>query len=273
MLPWPQRIDVHLSEFLPTVGRVVRRFGDRSDSRTTIVGLEIDAGRFVVKHATDDESVGWLESAVRFHAAVAHPSIAALVHSLRTPDGLAIVERWAPGEVLVDKFDPSVPDREHPESNYQRFLRLPVTEIAGALRQMFDAHVAVTAAGFVAVDLYDGCLMYDFGAGHLSLIDLDLYRPGPYILAVDRQYGSNTFMAPEEWRRGASIDERTTVFTLGRFALVLLGCERAGSPDRARFRGSDRMFDVAMRSCAPEPRNRTASVRDLLSEWASVIDG
>ena len=74
---WPERIDVPLSEFLPTVGRVVRRFGHRVDSRTTIVGIETDSERVVVKHAVDDESMGWLESAIRLHAAVSHPSVGA----------------------------------------------------------------------------------------------------------------------------------------------------------------------------------------------------
>ena len=54
------------------------------------------------------------------------------------------------------------------------------------------------------------------------LCDLDSYRPGPNILDRDRQHGSTRFMAPEEFCRGAQIDERTTVFTLGRAAYVLL---------------------------------------------------
>lgn len=270
-MTWPDRIDVPLTEFLPTVGRVVRRFGDRLDSRTTIVGIETDAGRYVVKHAADEESVGWLESAIRFHAAVSHPSIPPVVHDITTPDGLAIVQRWAPGEVLVDGFDPSVSDRDDPGSPYQRFLGLPVFEVADAVRQLIHAHVAVTGAGFVAVDLYDGCLIYDFDRRELSLIDLDMYRPGPFVLDTDRQYGSDAYMAPEEWQRGATIDERTTVFTLGRFALVLLGCDQYGPPDRAAFRGSDRLFDIAVRACASNPAERLRSVTELCRAWTAGI--
>ena len=271
VLQWPERIDVPLSAFLPTVGQVVRRFGDRVDSRTTIVGIETESGRLVVKHAVDDESVGWLESAIRFHAAVSHPSIPPVIHHLTTPDGLAIVERWAPGDVLVDTFDPSVPDRDDPQSPYRRFLRLPVSEITDALRQLIHAHVAVTGAGFVAVDLYDGCLVYDFERHELSLIDLDMYRPDRFVLETDRQYGSSAYMAPEEWQRGATIDERTTVFTLGRFTLVLLGCDRDGPPDRADFRGSDSLFEISMRACAGDPTVRYQSVAALCQAWSAAI--
>ncbi|CAA9220804.1 MAG: FIG00817204: hypothetical protein [uncultured Acidimicrobiales bacterium] len=271
VLRWPGHIDVPLSAFLPTVGRVVRQFGDRVDSRTTIVGVETASGRLVVKHATDDESVGWLESAIRFHAAVSHPSVPPVLHHLRTPDGLATVQRWASGDVLVDKFDPTVPGRDDPGSPYQRFLRLPVPEITDALRQLIHANVAATGAGFVAVDLYDGCLIYDFERHALSLIDLDLYRPGPFVLETDRQYGSSAFMAPEEWQRGATIDERTTVFTLGRFAQVLLGCERDDAAERDDFRGSDSLFDISMRACASDPAKRYQSVAALFRAWSVAI--
>lgn len=271
MLLWPERIEVPLSKFLPTVGRVLRRFGNRVDSRTTIVGIETEAGRFVVKHASDDESVGWLESAIRFHTAVSHPSIPPIIHHLRTPDGLATVQRWAPGHVLVDKFDPAVADRDDPGSDYQRFLSLPVPEVTDALRQLIHAHVAVTRSGFVAVDLYDGCLIYDFEEEKLSLIDLDMYRPGPFVLGIDRQYGSSAFMAPEEWRRGATIDERTTVHTLGRMALVLLGCDRDGPADRADFRSSDSHFEIAMRACSRDRALRYQSVAELYRAWSAAI--
>lgn len=225
----------------------------------------------MVKHATDDESVGWLESAIRFHAAVSHPSIPPIVHHIATADGLAIVERWAPGDVLVDGFDPTVPDRDDPQSPYQRFLGLPEFELADAVRQLTHAHLAITGAGFVAVDLYDGCLIYDFDRHELSLIDLDMYRRGPFVLETDRQYGSSAFMAPEEWRRGATIDERTTVFTLGRFALVLLGCDRHGPPVRANFRGSESLFELATRACARVPADRFQSVTELCRAWTVGI--
>ena len=271
MLHWPDRIEVPLDEFLPTVGEVLRRFGERLDSRSTILGVETDDGRFVVKHAADDESVGWLESAIRFHAAVTHRSIPPIIHHLWTPEGLAVVQPWATGEVLHDPFDPAVSERDEPGSPYQRFLALPVPEIVEALRQLIDAHLAVADAGFVAVDLYDGCLIYDFGDHELSLIDLDLYCPGPYVLDADRQFGSTTFMAPEEWQRGATIDERTTVFTLGRFILVLLGAARHGPPEREEFRGDDHLFEVAMRACDPDPGDRFASVAELYRAWLDVI--
>ena len=47
-------------------------------------------------------------------------------------------------------------------------------------------------------------------------MDLDAYRRGPSTNDMGRMFGATRFMAPEELERGAPIDQRTTVFTLGR---------------------------------------------------------
>ncbi|MFI6779550.1 hypothetical protein [Micromonospora sp. NPDC050276] len=57
----------------------------------------------------------------------------------------------------------------HRSSNY------PSPTSKTAIDTILDAHLAVTAAGYVAVDLYDGCFLYDFHARRLRLIDLDEY--------------------------------------------------------------------------------------------------
>lgn len=99
-----------------------------------------------------------------------------------------------------------------------RFRSLPVPNILATLDTIYDAHVALTEHGFVASDFYDGCIIYDFDGAQTFLCDLDEYRPGPWKLERDRAYGSTRFMAPEEFRRGATIDHVTNVFNLGRAA-------------------------------------------------------
>ena len=94
--------------------------------------------------------------------------------------------------------------------------------MVAAIDAVIDAHLAVVAAGFVAVDLYDGCFLYDPASTTMRLIDLDEYRPGPFVVDVERLPGSGRYMAPEERTRGATIDERTTVFNLGRSIEQLL---------------------------------------------------
>ncbi|MBS2532556.1 hypothetical protein KGQ20_07205 [Catenulispora sp. NF23] len=91
--------------------------------------------------------------------------------------------------------------RRNPATAITRFRALPIQD---ALDAVLRAHLAVEAAGLVAVDFYDGRL-YDFQAGVMHLCDLDEYRPGLFVLDADRLPGSTRYMAPEQHQRGALI--------------------------------------------------------------------
>jgi hypothetical protein len=241
------------------------------DSNNTSAGVEIGGRRWFVKWATDPEAVSHLECAVRFHTVVSHPAIAALRGWFTFASGLALVHDWAAGEVLNDPLAPGGLPRGDPRSAFARFRRLGLREALGVLSTIFDVHLAVASRGLVAVDFYDGCLIYDFARHAARLCDLESYRPGPYILDRDRQYGSTRFMAPEEFRRGAQIDERTTVFTLGRAAFVLLGDGPRGEQARSLWRGSDSLYQVAQTATRADPGQRYQSVASLCCAWRSAL--
>ncbi len=195
--------------------------------------------------------------------------------SFRSWDGFAHPPAWRSSEfqdglIVNDPLAPGALPRQHPESTYARFRRVPVDEIIRALDAVFDAHVAVANAGFVAVDLYDGAIIYDFENQQVHLCDLDSYRPGPYRLDRDRQFGSTRFTAPEEFERGATIDERTTVFTLGRAAFVFLSEGQHGENDVHLWRGSQALYNVARTATELDPDNRFASVGEFLMAWRTA---
>lgn len=233
------------------------------DSGCTSYGVEIDGTRWFVK-AAHGEHRGQLDGARRVHAVLRHPAIVPLVADFAVAgDGRAVVYPWVDGEILNDPFSPGGLPYRDPCSALNRFRALPLPQVLGAYAVALDAHVAVRAADLVAVDFYDGCLMHDFGNGRTRLVDLDMYAP-PYALDLDRQFGSSRFMAPEEWRRGAAIDARTSVFTLGRAGFQLL-CEPGG--DEATFRGDDRQRRVLERATAEGPGDRYTDVDDLVQAW------
>jgi serine/threonine-protein kinase len=203
---------------------------------------------------------------------VRHSAVPTVVHHITTATGVGLVQEWGAGEILSDGYDGAVLPRDHQESAYRRFLRLSADEVADAIRQLIDIHVAVAAAGYVAVDLYDGCVLYDFSSHAVRLIDLDLYRRGPYVLDGDRAFGSSSYQPPEEFRRGATIDERSTVYTLGRMALVYLGCARQSDALREDFRGTDGQFAVAIKACNADPSDRIQTVSELHAAWTVHSD-
>jgi hypothetical protein len=255
-----------IDALLAATGSVFRTFDDQ-DSGCRSFGIEAESHRLFVKFAPAGPAQDSLARGVAFHAAIHHPALIPPARVLHLRDGLATVSPWVDGEVLYHPTRHGRPSRRDPASPHARFRAQPVEVILGALRTVFDIHLAVSGGGYVAVDLYDGCLLWDFEQRSLRLCDLDEYRPGPFVLQTDRLPGSTRFMAPEESRRGAWIDERTTVYNLGRVALVLLD----EGDDSGRFRGPLSLADVAAKATASDPLDRFATVADLVATWRATL--
>ncbi|MEU8152237.1 hypothetical protein AB0B94_01060 [Micromonospora sp. NPDC048986] len=115
--------------------------------------------RWLVKTATTVEGRASLDRAVAVHAAVSHPTIVRPTWTIHGTAGPTLVYPWYDGTVLNHATAHGT-DR----SALTRFQRLPVPQVEVALDAILDAHLAVSAAGLVAVDLYDGCFLYDFAA-------------------------------------------------------------------------------------------------------------
>ena len=258
------RVEGSLGAYLARIGDVFRVFG-KQDSGCMAYGVRLPDRdeRWFVKTAVAAAGRRSLERAWGFHQAVRHPVIVPQVHRIALPDGSGVVMPWLDGEVLYDPAERGRGDRTSPGSPMARFRSLPVARIEAAFARVLDAHLVVEAAGYVAVDLYDGALLYDFAAEEMRLIDLDEYRPGPFVLDAERLPGSTRFMALEEYERGSTIDIRTTVHVLGRMARLLLD---AGDEERA-WRGTPAQLRVLERATHPDPGERFAGVREFADAW------
>lgn len=259
MTPHPL-LDAHqvpaVESYLRTVGEVFRVFPEQ-DSGCVSYGVLLPAGeRWFVKEAVTERAQRSLDRAWAFHRAVRHPVIVPQLHrfAVRASGRTATVMPWCGGQPLYGATARS------------RFRALPVPRVLRALDRILDAHLAVEAAGHVAVDLYDGAFLFDFEADDLRLIDLDEYRPGPFVLTDARLPGSRRFMAPEEWQRGSVIDNRTTVHVLARTLRLLLD---AGDDERA-WRGTAAQLAVVERGTRADPAERFAGVRELAAAWRAA---
>jgi serine/threonine-protein kinase len=240
---------------------------DLQDSGNVSYGVDRGHDRIFVKCATTPQAAAGLERAARLHGDVAHPAVVAPTGLVRFADGLAaLVFPWYDGTVLYPATKLGRAIRTHPDGPWVRFRALPAEKAYHAIEALLDAHLAITAAGYVAVDLYDGCMLYDFHNHRMRLVDLDEYRPGPFILEDDRLPGSTRFMAPEEFRRGATIDLRTTVYALGRAIRVLLDA----TDDEQQWRGTDEQLGVVASATRTDPADRYADVAALAKAWRAV---
>jgi serine/threonine-protein kinase len=172
------------------------------------------------------------------------------------------------GELLYYPSRTPPERRRDPTYAPVRFRALPVDDILNALDTIYDLHLLLADHGYIAVDFYDGCIMYDFLHSRTYVCDLDEYQPGPFVLDMDRGYGSSRFMAPEEFQRGARIDQRTNVFTLGRTALLLLG---DGTVSFDAWKGTKEMKRVVERATEPDRARRYPSVRAFVDAWRATV--
>jgi serine/threonine protein kinase len=257
-------------------GRVLDTFDHRTqDSGNVSWSVETPSGSFFVKTAGTPAAppegapvpyldhagrVELLRNAVQLARSCDHPCLARLRNVVESPTGPMLVYDHAQGELVGT----SRGRREDPTSAYQRFAHLQAEQLLRHFDALIDLHRRLAEAGWVACDLYDGCLLVDFGTGRLTVVDLDSYRRGPGANTMGRMFGSTRFMAPEEFRLGAPIDQRTTVFTLGRlvwhFATRL--SERAD-----QFCGSAALRAVVGRATAGAREERFGSVEALAVAW------
>ena len=254
-----------VSERLRASGRVTRVF-DAQDSGCVSYVWEDGEGPWLVKHAVEERARAGLDRAVALHEDVAHEGLLAPVRRLVAPDGsLALVYPWFAGENLYDYTRYDAHGRQHdPSSPHLRFRRMPRARVLDALGVIYDAHVALERAGWVAVDMYDGCVLYDFGRHILKLIDFDECRPGPFALDAERLPGSRRFMAPEEFVKGSRIDARTNVFMLARFAQVFLA---DGVFERAGWPMGEEAWEVIEVATREDASVRFGSVAEFVGAW------
>ena len=263
--------------YLSEIGKVFSVFDEHAqDSGNISYSVQVDQQRFFVKSAGDpddprpflshEKRVALLRNAVRLRRSCTHVAIPKLHNVIESLHGPLLVYSWVDGELLhADRAK-----RNNPQSALQRFRRLPVSEILNALDVIFELHCELAQTGWIAGDFYDGCLIYDFARQDLHVIDLDGYREGPFINGMGRMFGSSRFMAPEEFVEGAPIDERTTVFTMGRTAANLLS---DGTLARSAFRGNEAQYYVVCRAGRSSRSQRFASVADFYAAWLAAGNG
>lgn len=265
------RIDQEPDHYLNNVGDVFAVFDEEiQDSGNISYGVRTEGGRYFVKTAgypdnpvpylSHAERVSMLRNAVYLRRGCNYHTLPALHQVVESPTGPLLVYEWVNGELV--RTDAA--SREHPGSTFQRFKGLPSEEILSVLDQVYELHYQLAQTGWIAVDFYDGCMIYDFSQQEFHVIDLDLYRDAPFVNEMGRMFGSIRFMAPEEFELGARIDERTNVFTMGRTAAVFLS---DGTLDREPFRGSDAQYEVIRRACLDDRSERFDSMGEFYRAW------
>lgn len=252
--------------FISKYGKVFKIF-DSQDSGNICFGVSNDMNRYFVKFAgapTDracvsaNEAVKNLKNTVPIYQDLAHPNLIKLISTEEIGGGFAMVFEWIDSECMGLMYPLS----------RKKFMQMSLETRKQVFEEILDFHDYVAKQGYVAIDLYDGSVLYDFGNNKTIICDIDFYAKKPYVNEMGRLWGSSRFMSPEEFQLGAIIDEITNVFTMGATAFALFGNER----DRCieKWKLSKELFVVAKKAVNDDRNQRQQSIEQLIAEWRSV---
>ena len=251
--------------FLRQWGKVFRVF-DQQDSGNLCFGLEDGARRYFVKFAgarpvrykgEPERAVELLKQSGRVYRDLAHPVLLPLLWEGPVEGGYALLFPWTEAICMGKQY----PSRE-------RFLALPLDTKLGIYREVLAFHSHVAKRGYVSVDFYDGCVLFEEATGRTLLCDVDAYHRLPFFNPVGRMWGSTRFMAPEEFEKGAAIDESTMVHTLGAFAFELFAPE---GRELAQWPLSPAAWACAKKAASPKREDRFSDVASYIRGWEDAI--
>ena len=165
-----------------------------------------------------------------------------------------MIFKWVDGDCM---------GRMYP-AQHKKFMALPVKDKLKVFTDILDFFEYIASQNYVAIDFYDGSIMYDFECGKTTICDIDFYRKQPCTNDMGRMWGSSRFQAPEEFQLGAVIDEITNVYTVGTTAFALFG---EYNRTRDKWQLSDELFEVVARAVNDDRTKRQQSIRQFIDEW------
>ena len=253
--------------FLREYGKVFAVYDDQ-DSGNICFGTEKNSERYFVKFAgaptaryqgTPKDAIARLKATLPVYRELKHKTLMEFVEAKDIANGFAMVFKWVDGDCM---------GRAYPLS-HKRFMDLPIAARHEVFRDLLNFFVYIASQNYVAIDFYDGSILYDFETGKTTVCDIDFFRKQPTFNDMGRMWGSSRFQAPEEFRRGDALDEVTNVYTLGATAFALFGeYERS----RDKWQLNDKLFAIATKAVSAERKDRFASIEELQRSWMRELE-
>lgn len=260
-VPYKLKAPFNMS-FIRQYGKVFKIYDDQ-DSGNLNFGVQNGEDRYFIKFAgapteqypgTPEDAVARLKSTVPVYQDLSHPNLVKFIKAEEIGGGFAVIFAWTDGECM---------GRMYPISR-RKFLQMPYPTRLEVFDDILSLHAYVIDKGYVAIDFYDGSIMYDFAAKKTVICDIDFYSKMPYTNNMGRLWGSSRFMSPEEFEFGSIIDEITNVYLMGATAFALFG-----DYDRRfdKWRLSEELYKVALRAVSNERNHRQQSIQQFIYEW------
>lgn len=264
--------------WLSEIGTVFRVF-DENDSGNISFGIDTGTEKLFIKFAgadtvnsgtTPEKSIHVLKDSVSVYKDLKHPLLLEYRDSFEFNNGFATVFKWFDGTSLHSCWrDYSKHDRSNMLPDCVRFWELPIKKKLDIFNRIIEFHISVCSKKYIAIDFYDGSLLYNYDTDELQICDIDFYSKQPYINTMGRMWGSSRFRSPEESQLGDSINEVTNVFTMGAVAFGMFG----GVLDRAldKWRLNKEAYNVALKAVSEQKADRYQNLVQFKAEWDTTF--
>jgi len=251
--------------FLKKYGQVFKVL-DNQDSGNICFGVEDSRYKYFIKFAgaptvranlNEEEAIATLKNTIQIYRDLAHPILARLINAEEIGGGFAAVFEWVDAICMGRQY----------QQEHQQFMALPLVTRTKIFEEIMAFHVHMAAQGYVAIDFYDGSIMYSQPDSRTIICDIDFYSKAPYTNQMGRLWGSGLFMSPEEFTLGAEIDEVTNIYVMGATAFALLsGYDR--TPEKWPL--DMRLYNVVKQATSDKREERQQSIRQLIKEWEAA---
>lgn len=207
---------------------------DETGSGCVCIGMKKDDTKYFCKIAgvntieadvSPAESIQILKKAVPLYLDLEHSNLVKIIEHYEYNGFYVVIFEWTDGECLFDHWN-FEKYKKNPQikSPKEKFKELPVVTKQKAVDSLFCFLQNVSEKGYVAVDFYDGSIMYDFSTDTLHICDIDFFRKAPVINDMGTDwFGTKRLKAPEEYVKNSVIDEQTNIFTLGALIFEFFG--------------------------------------------------
>ena len=265
--------------WLQKLGYVFAVF-DQQDSGNICFGVEKEGEKKFVKYAgartieyegDPKKAVSRLKSAIPIYYELKHPNLIEIEDHFELDTGYVAVFKWFTGECLHAHWSYPPPAKyKDPNSPFYKYKHLSVEQRLESLNRIYNFHVFAEEKNYVAVDFYDGSILYDFINNETRICDIDFYQKKPFYNTMGRLWGSFRFMSPEEFVLGSKIDSQTNVFTMGAIAFGLLG----GELDRSfeKWEASTELYNVACKAVEKDRLIRYPTLKEFYKAWTKAIN-
>ncbi|MEG0295501.1 MAG: hypothetical protein RR620_02210 [Clostridium sp.] len=247
--------------------------------------LKIAGANTVEAEVHPEESISVLKEAVKIYKILEHPNLIKLVEHYDYLNYYVAVFEWIDGMCLFDHWN-FKKYSETPQliSPAKRFKELSIKKKLHVVDVMFSFLETVANNNYVAVDFYDGSIMYDFDIDRTTICDIDFFRKKPTINNLGTDFfGTKRLKAPEEYIYGTCIDEVTNVFTLGAMIFDFFGkfdnreieeryINNKFSPcDLSKWTLSEACYKIVLKAVSIDRDKRFKTISEFYLEFNSAL--